>query len=172
MKKGETVVFSGVEFAVIRRQVRYSRIIYQHDLPKIIIPRGLDPVKIFKRNSERIKKKLNQYLNDLEESKLLPICQYEDEEFEILLKHLILSHSRYLDLVVGEIKFRKMKRRWGTCYSTGRIFLNSKIKLIPQELISYILFHEILHLNILKHDKEFRSLIKERFPDYKKKNIF
>ena len=65
------------------------------------------------------------------------------------------------------IKFRKMKRRWGSCRSDGIITFNSFLQFVPEHLIAYIIFHELAHLIVKGHNRKFKAIIAREFPNYR-----
>ncbi|MCM8807955.1 MAG: M48 family metallopeptidase [Candidatus Omnitrophica bacterium] len=74
--------------------------------------------------------------------------------------------SKILNVKPKEIKFRKMKRRWGSC-KKDKIILNKNLEFLPEDLIRYVVYHEMCHLLIKNHRKEFKLLIEKIYPDYK-----
>jgi predicted metal-dependent hydrolase len=50
---------------------------------------------------------------------------------------------------------RNQKTRWGSCSATNNINLNVKLVLLPDQLIDYVLLHELLHTRIKNHGQEF-----------------
>jgi len=73
--------------------------------------------------------------------------------------------SNIMKLTYSNIKFRKMKRRWGSCDSKGVITLNKKLMLTPQICIDYVIIHELAHLKHLNHSKKFHALV-EKYCDF------
>ena len=78
--------------------------------------------------------------------------------------------SNIMELNYSEIKFRKMKSRWGSCNIRGVITLNSQLIKIDKKLIDYIIVHELAHLTHMNHSKKFHSLVEVYLPDAKKLN--
>jgi len=167
MKRESAVDFGGVQFRIVRRQVKYTRIIYRKKDPVAIIPPGVSPRGVFEQNRERITRKIDAFRQAVQEAARLKVWHYSPEKFDSLLAGALADHSRYLGVEVREVKLRKMKRRWGTCYSDGKIILNRTICLLPPRLISFIVFHELLHMRFRNHGREFREAIRRRFPDYR-----
>lgn len=68
---------------------------------------------------------------------------------------------------VKSISFRSYKSQWGSCTNTGKIHLNYKISLLPPELGSYIIAHELSHLTHMNHSKAFWNAVSVLCPDHK-----
>jgi hypothetical protein len=69
----------------------------------------------------------------------------------------------------SELKFRKMKRRWGSCSKAKKsILLNTELIKAPVECIDYVIVHELCHLKIANHSKDFYALLGVCLPNWKK----
>jgi hypothetical protein len=65
------------------------------------------------------------------------------------------------------ISVKKQKNIWGSCNSKRRIYINSRISMLPTEVTEYVLWHEICHLDQMDHSKAFYKLLSEKCPGYK-----
>lgn len=72
-----------------------------------------------------------------------------------------------MKLEYNELKFRRMKRRWGSCSSKKIITLNIYLYLTNKELIDYVIIHELAHLIHMNHSKQFHSFVKSYSPNAK-----
>ena len=62
-----------------------------------------------------------------------------------------------------QIKY--MTTRWGTCNTqTGKILFNLQLAKKPVECIEYIILHELAHLRVRNHGKEFIAIMDENMP--------
>ncbi len=66
------------------------------------------------------------------------------------------------------IKVKKQKNMWGSCNSKRRIYINLRISMCPQEIIEYVVWHEVCHLTHMNHSNKFYELLEGYCPDYKK----
>ncbi|MFC1967921.1 M48 family metallopeptidase [Chloroflexota bacterium] len=67
------------------------------------------------------------------------------------LKHLAEKHG----FTYNKVSFRNQKTRWGSCSRKNNISLNMKIICLPEELMDYIILHELLHTRVKNHSTDF-----------------
>jgi len=67
----------------------------------------------------------------------------------------------------GPVNVRKMKRRWGTCHSSGAIWFNRELIKKEYELIDYVIIHELCHLVHHNHGREYYALLGSIIPNYR-----
>jgi hypothetical protein len=80
------------------------------------------------------------------------------------LKELSLQHGfRY-----NKVFVRNQKTRWGSCSSKNNISLNMKLLRLPDEMIDYVLLHELVHTRIKNHTKAFWAELNKFVGDAKK----
>jgi predicted metal-dependent hydrolase len=71
--------------------------------------------------------------------------------------------------VVPEVRYRRMKKRWGSCSGNGVIMLNTELVKAPIHCIDYVIIHELCHLPYPHHDRKFYHLLGRILPDWKKR---
>ena len=67
----------------------------------------------------------------------------------------------------ASVNVRKMKN-WGNCKKDGRITLNLNLAKKDKECLEYVMIHELCHLIEFNHGKNFKKLMDEYCPDWKK----
>jgi predicted metal-dependent hydrolase len=65
-----------------------------------------------------------------------------------------------------KIGVRRQTSRWGSCSGKGNISLNYKLLKYPQNIIDYVIIHELCHLTEMNHSKKFWDLVAKYVPDY------
>lgn len=167
MRDTDILKFEGIAFAVSRRKVKHPRIEFKSAGPLLIIPKNSNPFVVLRDNKKSILKKCFKIKEQVEAAKELVLVNRSNQEFYDIIMLYINKYSRLLKVTYKEVKFRKMKRRWGSCRSSGSITLNSYLRFVPENLIAYIVCHELVHLKIRGHNRQFKALIARHFPNHR-----
>ncbi|MCL2445156.1 MAG: M48 family metallopeptidase [Oscillospiraceae bacterium] len=59
--------------------------------------------------------------------------------------------------------------RWGSCSSCGRVSFAWRLMLCDDELIDYVVVHELAHLREMNHGPQFWAVVESVLPDYKRR---
>jgi predicted metal-dependent hydrolase len=76
-------------------------------------------------------------------------------ESEMYIIPRIIELSEKYKLNFEQIKFKELKRRWGSCDSNKIITINYYLIQLPWEIIDYVLLHELVHTEHMSHDQHF-----------------
>jgi predicted metal-dependent hydrolase len=87
------------------------------------------------------------------------------EIFEEKIKYL----SSIIDVSPKRIIIKKLKNRWGSATKEGTISLNFNLIKAPDNIIDYVIIHELCHFMIKEHSHHFWSLLKKYVADYNTK---
>jgi predicted metal-dependent hydrolase len=166
-KEQAPMEFEGIPFEVVRRRVRYSRVEFKTAGLRVVVPRGVNPLQILEENKKSIVKKYHKLNQQRETARKIPMTDWTEEEFSTIISKYFERYSRQLKVKPPTIRFRKMKRRWGSCRSDGLITLNVFLQFVPEHLIAYIIYHELAHLLVRGHNKKFKAIIANEFPNYR-----
>jgi len=80
-----------------------------------------------------------------------------------LFRAEVLSWASRLGVEPKEIRIRKMKRKWASCSSAGRLTFDQDLLRQPGPVRTAVIIHELLHLKIPRHTKLFRALLSSYF---------
>ncbi|MGR3174969.1 MAG: M48 family metallopeptidase [Candidatus Scalindua sp.] len=78
------------------------------------------------------------------------------------------KYKNRLDVVPSQIRIMELKNRWASCSKKGNLNFHWKCILAPLDVLSYIVVHELVHLRIGNHTKQFWNDVDKVMPDYKK----
>lgn len=83
------------------------------------------------------------------------------EQIDLLLP----KWERTTDLHPTAWQTKYMTTRWGTCNTkTGKIWLNLQLAKKPVECLDYVILHELIHLKVRNHGKDFVALMDQYMP--------
>lgn len=89
---------------------------------------------------------------------------YMNEAIETLPGR-VRYYSSKMNLAPSEIRYKKMRRRWGSCDSKGVITFNTLMLQLSYEHIDYIIVHELAHLRHMNHSKIFHAFVRYHLPN-------
>jgi predicted metal-dependent hydrolase len=75
--------------------------------------------------------------------------------------------SEALQLYPREVRYKRHKRRWGSCTANNQINLNYRAIQLPGPCIDSILVHELAHIRHKNHGRHFWDLVYRFVPNYK-----
>jgi len=55
----------------------------------------------------------------------------------------------------NRVFIRNQQTRWGSCSSRNNISLNMKLVQLPEELMDYVILHELVHTRLKNHSQDF-----------------
>lgn len=150
---GEVFPYMGREYKlqiIIGNYNKGTTISFEDSLIKILIP---DAAR--ENQSEVIREELiNFYKNNAKELFL--------QRIEYFSKKLGVTHSG--------LTIKGQKTIWGSCTKANKINLNWKILMAPLDIIDYLVVHELAHIRVKNHSRDFWNLVGLTLPDYKKRS--
>jgi predicted metal-dependent hydrolase len=66
-----------------------------------------------------------------------------------------------------KLQIRDPSSRWASCSSTGGMSFSWRMLLAPEEVLAYVVEHEVAHLDVMDHSARFWNLLESRCPDYR-----
>lgn len=101
-----------------------------------------------------------------------PFSTAEKERYISLAKEIILHkviyYARIMNVDFKRITLREQKTRWGSCSASGSLNFNWRLILAPEDVLDYVIVHELAHRTEMNHSKAFYTIIENILPDYEK----
>ncbi len=72
----------------------------------------------------------------------------------------------------GRVTIRNQKTRWGSCSAKGNLNFNCLLMLAPEDVLDYVVIHELCHRKEMNHSPRFWSEVAKIMPDYKNSKIW
>lgn len=105
------------------------------------------------KKAEYIKKRIIEWYKNQAESLLIQRTEY---------------YADQLGVNPIQIKIKHYKSRWGCCSIRNEIFYNWKIIMAPQEIIDYLVVHELCHILEHNHSNRYWGHVARMDEDYRK----
>lgn len=77
-------------------------------------------------------------------------------------------HAASMGVTFGRVTIRCQQTRWGSCSGKGNLNFNCLLMLAPEEVLDYVVVHELAHRKQMNHSALFWQEVARECPDYKK----
>jgi hypothetical protein len=78
----------------------------------------------------------------------------------------IAHFSSAMRLPVPKLFLSNAGTQWGSCNSRRQVRLNWRLIQAPQQIIDYVIVHELAHLIEMNHSKRFWQVVEQHFPQH------
>lgn len=122
---------------------------------------------------EWIKSSLQKFeITNDEFSNLKPLSEKDIEALKEkalkIIPNKVDYYAKRIGVSYGKITIRCQKTRWGSCSSKCNLNFNCLLMLTPENVIDYVVVHELCHLKQMNHSKQFWYEVKSILPQYEK----
>ena len=90
----------------------------------------------------------------------------QKERARELVHQKLLTLNKHYGMVFNKVAIRNQRSRWGSCSKKGNLNFNYRIIYLPEALQDYLIVHELCHLAMFNHSKQFWALVAEVIPDH------
>lgn len=166
-----------LEYSLMRSKRKTVALTIDKDL-QIIVKAPLEmPVEdidaFVRRHSRWIKKRRRM----MEQQTLMQpenlLTSEQKTELKAQAKEILPQKAAHYGNIMGVtpvgIKITSATTRWGSCSAKNGLCFSYRLMLLPDELIDYIVVHELAHIRVKNHSTTFYDEVMKYMPDYKER---
>ncbi|MCI8638692.1 MAG: M48 family metallopeptidase [Coprococcus sp.] len=91
----------------------------------------------------------------------------EIEKIKSKFSERVSHYCSVMEVSAGRITIRNQKTRWGSCSAKGNLNFNYKLCYLPEELLDYVVVHELAHRRHMNHSQLFWEEVEKYCPGYR-----
>ena len=171
----EYLIIEDVEIPIVLERSKRKTLaigITQEGVLKVKAPFSLSETEIIrfvKQKSFWIYKQVKK----VEENRanMVIYSRQEERSYREKARAILTDKTEYYGRLIGvtynRIRIADQKTRWGSCSSRGTISYNWHLILLPENILDYVVVHELCHLLEMNHSPRFWSQVEKILPDYR-----
>ena len=78
----------------------------------------------------------------------------------------VRHYCEAMGVTVGYVTVKNQKTRGGSCSAKGNVNFNYQLAFLPDELLDYVVIHELAHRRHMNHSRAFWAEVEKYCPDY------
>lgn len=86
-----------------------------------------------------------------------------------LIPQKVRYYAPIIGVTYGRITIRNQRTRWGSCSGKGNLNFNCLLLLMPEEVLDYVVVHELCHRKEMNHSARFWEEVEKILPDYRQR---
>ena len=124
---------------------------------RVRIIQNIIKLKIYNKLSDHEKKEVTDNLVRRALSReLLPL----------IISKVSDMNNRRFQSELGKVSIRQQSSRWGSCSLNNNISINFSLLFLPNEILEYVIVHELSHTKVRNHSKKFWQVVENVMPDF------
>ncbi|MFW6014296.1 MAG: M48 family metallopeptidase [Candidatus Nanoarchaeia archaeon] len=119
-----------------------------------------------------IKINLSSRLSETEKQKHINCLVYKcisNQWGPFVEKRVKELNEKHFRKEINSVRLKNLKSRWGSCSGRENINICTALLFAPQEVLDYVIIHELAHLIEPNHSKKFWELVEKAMPDFREK---
>jgi len=94
------------------------------------------------------------------------LVRWYKRQAELKLKEKVTRFAPMVGVEPAGVGIKTFKSRWGSCSSKGKLEFNWQIMMAPNQMVDYVVIHELCHLIHHNHSAEFWKEVARVLPEY------
>jgi len=108
---------------------------------------------------------VNSRSNNLKITEAIEKWYRRQAKKELTVKSIFYAGKLGVDF--NRVSVKDTKTRWGSCSSKTNLNYNYHLIKMPEQVLDYVVVHEVCHLQELNHSKKYWELVRGLCPEYK-----
>lgn len=92
------------------------------------------------------------------------IEHFSEDNLKKYIESELAKYSDLMKLSPSGLRFTRVHTYWGTCAPSGILSFNLSLRYTPKEAVSYVVVHELAHLQWKGHGKRFWAMVEKYYP--------
>lgn len=92
------------------------------------------------------------------------VTDWSKKEIKKIITVKTEKYAQELQVDFRRISIRDQKSRWGSCSSDGNLNFSWRLILMPEEIVDYVVAHEVAHLRHMDHSPQFWNVLQKVCP--------
>lgn len=93
--------------------------------------------------------------------------QFLRQKAEEHIQPMLEEYREKMDVDYEGVAYRNQRTLWGSCSAKENLSFNWRLVMSPEEVMEYVVVHELAHLKERNHTKQFWRIVKEHHENYK-----
>ena len=173
-KEEANMIIAGIIVEVQRKVIKNIHIHVKAPMGKVIVTA---PKRTSDRTIIKIVEERKRWIKDQQakmamrmQNRMDDDIDWEEQRIELREKitKLLPKWEEITKLYSSSWQIRKMKTRWGSCnIKTKKIWFNLHLAQTTNSCLEYIILHELLHIRVPNHGKEFKEQMDKYMPQWR-----
>lgn len=92
---------------------------------------------------------------------------YMIQQARKVIPERVRIYAERMDVTYRNVSVGRQRSRWGSCNSKGDLRFNCLLMALPEDVLDYVIVHELCHRKEMNHSKAFWNEVEKALPDYK-----
>ncbi len=92
-----------------------------------------------------------------------------EECMPLLLARVKRLNDEHFRAIVPKVRLRDNTSRWGSCSRDGSICISFRLLFMPEEVLDYVIIHELAHTRYRSHGPRFWALVERAMPEHRER---
>jgi predicted metal-dependent hydrolase len=88
------------------------------------------------------------------------------EKAQNIFEDKVKKYSEMVGMKVKHVSVKNLRNRWGSLTKSSTININLNLIKAPEDVVDYIVLHELCHLKVEGHSHHYWDLLHKFMPDY------